>query len=80
MAAITVGDLPEETHRALKVAAAECGRAAEAEIGEIFEQAVRPTARIEPRAELAAFGKRFGGVDLDIPARDKEPIEPASFE
>jgi plasmid stability protein len=80
LVAITVGDLPEETHRGLKVRATQCGRSTEAEIREIIEQAVRPTGRIQLGAELAALGKRFGGVDLDIPARDKEPIEPASFE
>jgi len=30
-------------------------------------------------AELAAFGRRFGGVDLDV-ARDGSPTEPATFE
>jgi plasmid stability protein len=80
LAAITVGDLPEETHRGLKVRATQRGRSTEAEMREIIEQAVRPTGRIQLGAELEALGKRFGGVDLDIPARDKEPIEPASFE
>jgi hypothetical protein len=46
---------------------------------EILEEAVRPATRIKIGSELAAFGERFGGLDLDI-GRDKSPIEPATFE
>ena len=42
MAAITVRNLPDETHRALKRRAAEHGRSTEAEIRAIPEDAVRP--------------------------------------
>lgn len=79
MSVVTVRNLPAETHRALKVRAAEHGRSTEAEIRQILEDAVRPAARVKIGSELAAFGQRFGGLDLDI-ARDKSPIEPATFE
>jgi plasmid stability protein len=79
MPMVTVRNLPEETHRALKVRAAQHGRSTEAEIREILEDAVHPKARIKIGSELAAFGKRFGGLDLDI-ARDPAPTEPATFE
>jgi plasmid stability protein len=79
MPVVTVRNLPEETHRALKVRAAEHGRSTEAEIREILEEAVRPATRVKIGSALAAFGQRFGGLDLDI-ARDKSPIEPADFE
>jgi len=79
MPVVTVRNLPEETHRALKLRAAEHGRSTEAEIREILEEAVRPATRLKIGSELAAFGQRFGGLDLDI-VRDKSPIEPASFE
>lgn len=79
MAAVTVRNLPEETHRALKLRAAQHGRSTEAEIREILENAVRPKARLKIGSELAAFGKRFGGLDLDI-SRDQTPAEPALFE
>jgi len=59
--------------------AAEHGRSTEAEIRQILEDAVRPAARIKIGSELAEFGQRFGGLDLEI-VRDKSPIEPASFE
>jgi plasmid stability protein len=79
MPAVTVRNLPEETHRALKLRAAQHGRSTEAEIREILEEVVRPTTRLKIGSALAAFGQRFGGVDLDI-ARDQTPTEPAMFE
>ena len=79
MPAVTVRNLPEATHRALKVRAAHNGRSTEAEIRVILEEAVSPKARIRIGSELAAFGKRFGGIDLDI-HRDQTPTKPAVFE
>lgn len=79
MAVVTVRNLPEETHRALKLRAAQHGRSTEAEIREILEEQVRPKARLKVGSELAAFAKRFGGIDLNI-ARDQTPTEPAEFE
>lgn len=79
MAVVTVRNLPEETHRALKLRAAQHGRSTEAEIREILEEQVRPKARVKIGSELAAFAQRFGGIDLNI-ARDQTPTEPAEFE
>ena len=79
MPVVTVRNLPEETHRALKARAAQHGRSTEAEIREILEEAVHPKTRIKIGSELAAFGQRFGGLDLDI-TRDQAPTEPAVFE
>ena len=79
MAVVTVRNLPEETHRALKLRAAQHGRSTEAEIREILEDAARPKARLKIGSELAAFGMRFGGLDLDT-SRDQSPAEPAVFE
>jgi plasmid stability protein len=79
MRVVTVRNLPDETHRALKLRAARHGRSTEAEIREILEEAVRPEARVRMGSELAAFGQRFGGIDLDL-AREQAPTEPATFE
>ncbi|TXL72213.1 plasmid stability protein [Vineibacter terrae] len=79
MAAITVRNLSEATHRALKRRAAQHGRSTEAEVRIILEEAVHPKDRIKIGSELAAFGRRFGGVDLDI-ERDQTPPEPGTFE
>ena len=79
MAVITVRSLPEETHRALRLRAAQHGRSTEAEIRLILEEAVRPAGRLKVGSALAAFGQRFGGVDLDVPPDDTPP-RAASFE
>ncbi len=79
MPVVTVRNLPEETHRALKLRAARHGRSTEAEIRQILEDAVRPKARLKIGSELAAFGQRYGGLNLDV-SRDKSPTEPAVFE
>jgi len=79
MPVVTVRNLPEATHRALKLRAAQHGRSTEAEIREILEDAVRPRTRLKIGSELAAFGQRFGGVGIDI-TRDQTPADPAVFE
>lgn len=79
MPAVTVRNLPTETHRALKLRAARNARSTEAEIRVILEEAVTPRKRVKIGSELAAFGERFGGIDLDI-HRDRTPTKPAVFE
>jgi antitoxin FitA len=79
MPAVIVRNLPVEVHRALKLRAAQHSRSTEAEIRVILEEAVSPKTRIKIGSELAAFGKRFGGIDLDL-KRDQTPVEPAVFE
>ena len=77
MSAVTVRNLPDETHRALKLRAAQHGRSTEAEIRHILENAVRPQVGIG--SALAAIGRSLGGVDLDL-RRDANPVIPASFD
>ena len=79
MAVVTVRNLPEETHRALRVRAAQHGRSTEAEIRVILEEAVRPEGRVKIGSALAAFGQRFGGLDLHI-TRDEISPRAASCE
>ncbi len=79
MASVTVRNLPDETHRALRVRAAANERSTEAEIRAILESAVRPERRIKLGTLLAEIGREVGGVDLEI-ERDKTPTEPVSFE
>ena len=76
MSAVTVRNLPEETHRALKLRAAQHGRSTEAEIRYILETAVRP--KLGMGTALAALGRSLGGIDLNI-ARNKTAVKPASF-
>jgi antitoxin FitA len=79
MPAVTIRNLPDETHRALKQRAVAHGRSTEAEIRDILEAAVKPETRLRIGSALAAFGRRHGGLELDI-RRDPTPAEPASFE
>jgi plasmid stability protein len=74
MAAVTIRNLPDETHRALKVRAARNGRSTEAEIREILSEAVKPQSRQGLGDLLAAVGASVGGVDLEV-VRDAAEAE-----
>ena len=79
MSSITVRNIPEETHRALRVRAAMAGRSTEAEVRAILENAARPDDRIKLGSLLAEIGQEAGGADL-VFERDKTPAEPLIFE
>jgi len=79
MASITVRNVPDEVHRALRVLAALHGRSAEAEIRLILEHAVQPEGRIRLGSLLSEIGHEVGGADLTI-GRDNTPAKPMSFE
>ncbi len=79
MPSVTIRNLPEETHRALRVRAAMHGLSTEAEIRAILENAVRPEGRPRLGSLLAEIGRDAGGVELDLP-RDKTVTDPVSFE
>jgi plasmid stability protein len=84
MATITIRNLPDAVHRALRVRAATHGRSTEAEIRDILETTVRPPERLRLGTTLAELGQRAGLTDEDFAAfeqvRDKTPAEPVSFE
>ncbi|MBC7634587.1 MAG: plasmid stability protein [Acetobacteraceae bacterium] len=79
MAAITVRNLSDDTHRALRLRAAEHGRSTEAEIRAILDDIARPKDRVKMGDALIELFRPLGGVDLDI-TRDRTPVEPLSFE
>jgi plasmid stability protein len=79
VSSITIRNLPEETHRALRLRASLAGRSTEAEVRAILEQAARPEGRIQLGSLLAEIGQQAGGFDLDL-ERDKTPAEPMRFE
>jgi plasmid stability protein len=79
MASVTIRQLSDETHRALRVRAAMHGHSTEAEIRAILDSTVRPDNRIKLGSLLAKIGLEVSGVDLEI-QRDKSPTEPLSFE
>jgi len=82
MASITVRNLPDEVHRALRVLAAQHGRSAEAEIRDILERAVKPAKRVRLGDALAALGRKVGITDEDVAVidqmRDRSPPRAAS--
>ena len=84
MASITVRNVPDEVHRALRVLAAQHGRSAEAEIRDILERAVKPAKRVRIGDALAALGRKAGLTDEDIAVldrmRDRSPAKPMKFE
>jgi plasmid stability protein len=84
MASRTIRNLPEETHRALRVRAAEHGRSTEAEIRDILEKAARPESRIKLGSLLAAIGREAGLTTKDVEviqrSRDQTPADPMTFE
>lgn len=84
MPSITIRNVPEEVHRALRVRAALHGRSAEAEIRDILEKAAKPEGRIRLGSLLVSIGREAGLTDEDVEhlnaIRDKTPAEPPSFE
>ncbi|WFP75111.1 Arc family DNA-binding protein [Mesorhizobium sp. WSM4906] len=84
MTAVTIRNLPEETHRALRVRAAINGRSTEAEIRAILEDAVRPEGRVKLGSLLSDIARRAGVKNEDVDALEqalgKRPAEPLSFE
>jgi len=63
MASLTVRNLSEETHRALRVRAARHGRSTEAEVRVILEETVRPPRRLKIGSEMRRIAAEIGGMD-----------------
>lgn len=68
MAAVTIRNLSEEAHRALKIRAAQHNRSTEAEIRAILEQAVRPEGRLRLGTALAEMSRKIGVTNADVDA------------
>lgn len=84
MPAVTIRNLSDEAHRALKVRAFHHGRSTEAEMRDILEAAVRPAERLRLGSALSALSRKAGLTNADFEAleqvRDKTPATPMSFE
>jgi len=84
MPSVTVRNVPDEVHRAIRVRAAMHGRSIEAEMRDILELAVKPQGRIKLGSLLAEIGQDielseeesaiFDGV------KDKASARAANFE
>jgi len=84
MAILTVRNVPDDVHRALRVRAAQHGRSTEAEVREILAAAVKPSSRVRVGDALAAIGHKIGLTNEDFAVfervRDKTPAKPLSFD
>ena len=84
MATLTVRNLPDHVHRALRVRAAQNGRSTEAEVREILASTVKPEKRVRMGDALADIGCKIGLTDEDFAmlekVRDKIPAQPLSFD
>jgi plasmid stability protein len=84
MPAVTIRNLSEETHRALKVRAAQHNRSTEAEIRAILDAAVRPEQRLHLGTAMAQMSRKLRLSNADFEAleqsRDSRPAEPLRFE
>jgi plasmid stability protein len=83
MAAVTIRNLSEETHRAIKLRAAQHNRSAEAEMRAILESAVRPDGRLRLGSAISEISRQVGLTNADVDAlesaRDARPAEPIDF-
>jgi plasmid stability protein len=84
MAMLTVRNISEEVHRALRVRAAQRGRSMEAEVRDILESAVSPEGRVKLGSLLADVGRRAKLTDEEVAGfeqvRSKAPARPMGFE
>ena len=85
MATVTVRNLPDAVHRALRVRAALHGRSTEAEIRSILERAAKPEGRVKLGSFLASIAREAGGLTDEEHAlfesgRIKSPARAVSFE
>ena len=84
MAMLTVRNLPDEVHRALRVRAAQHGHSMEAEVRGILASAVNPEGRVKLGSLLADLGRRAQLTEEEFAVfeqvRSKAPASPVSFE
>jgi plasmid stability protein len=84
MPSVTVRNVPDEVHRAIRVRAARHGRSIEAEMRDILESAVKPQGRVELGSLLAEIGRKVKLTDEEFAifesVRGRTPARAASFE
>ncbi len=84
MAMLTIRNLSDEVHRALRAQAARHGHSMEAEVRGILQSAVSPQGRVKLGTLLADMGRRAKLSDEQFAVfeqvRSKAPARPVSFE
>lgn len=79
MPTLTVRNLSEEIHRALRMRAARHGRSTEAEVRIILEETVRPPQRLKIGSEMNRIAREIGGMDDVKISRQRSEIRGADF-
>ena len=77
MSAMTICNLSEEVHLALKHRARQHGKSTEAEVRAILKEAVRPKQQVGLGTALAELGRKYGPLEF---VRDPRPAEPVNFD
>lgn len=79
--AVTIRDVPEEVHRAIRVRAAQHGRTLQAEMLDILGQAVKPEGRVKLGNLLENIGRKVKLNDEEAAGfeRDDSPARAASL-
>ena len=84
MSTMTVRNLPDEVHRALRVRAAQNGRSTEAEVRDILTRVALPENRLRLGDALSELSRSCGLTNEDFEIfeniRDKTPAEPMKIE
>lgn len=80
MPSISVRNLPEGLHRALKHRAAEHGRSAEAEVRAILAEVLLPADEVRIGSALRGIGATCGITEDYDPARSPDATQPARFD
>ena len=83
MPSVTIRNLPDEVHRALRMRATQHGCSVEAEIRAILDAAVRPENRVGLGSALTRIGRELHLTDAEVDAlqerRDASPARSADF-
>jgi plasmid stability protein len=83
MAAVTIRNLPDAVHRALRARAARNNRSTEAEMRAILEDVVQPAERVLLGSALSAAGQQAGLANADVEALEagfeRTAAEPMRF-
>jgi antitoxin FitA len=77
---LTVRNLSEETHRALRMRATRHGRSTEAEVRRILDETVRPPKRLKIGSEIHRIAHEIGGMDDVEISRQRSEIQGVNFE
>jgi len=84
MPSLTVRNVPDEVHRAIKVMAAHHGNSIEAELRDILETVARPHRRVKLGTRLFEVGRKISLTDEEAAlfgsARGDSPARAVSFE